>query len=136
MGAAMSFAFGDVGPLLIWLLIFVVFDVFTGVWAARRTTGWISHKYYIGITKKVLIFVMVSLAHGLDFLFNELIHHQIFESIVICAYAAGEFGSIIENLERGGLSGVVPPVIRRLVRVLNDKVESTVDKIADKEKRE
>lgn len=40
------------------------------------------------------------------------------------AYAAGEFGSIIETLERGGLGGAVPPVLRRLVKTLNERIEA------------
>ena len=85
---------------------------------------WSSHKNFLGILKKALMFAIVALAHGLDEVFAPVIHFQIFQSITICAYAAGEFGSIIETLERGGLGGAVPPVLRRLVKTLNERIEA------------
>ena len=39
----------------------------------------------------------------------------------------GEFGSIIETLERGGLGGAVPPVLRRLVKTLNERIEARAE---------
>lgn len=124
LGGALSFAFGDVAPLMIWLGCFIVADFFTGTWAALHTNTWSSKRNFIGIAKKVLMLCIVALAHGLDVVFAPLIGIQIFQSITICAYAAGEFGSVIENLERGGLGSVVPPVLRRLVQTLNDRIEA------------
>lgn len=127
IGGALSFAFGDIGPLLIWLTVFVGVDFATGTWAAIHTHTWSSHKNFIGILKKVLVFLVVALAHGLDEVFEPLIGICIFQSITICAYAAGEFGSIIENLERGGLGSVVPPVLRRIVATLEERIEAQAD---------
>ena len=73
------------------------------------------------------MFLVVALAHGLDEVFEPLIGICIFQSITICAYAAGEFGSIIENLERGGLGSVVPPVLRRIVATLEERIEAQAD---------
>lgn len=126
-GAAMSWAFGDVGPLLLWLVAFVSADFFTGIIAAWATSTWCSRRIYVGIAKKVLMFWIVALAHGLDQVFYPLIHIEVFQSITICAYAAGEFGSIIENLERAGLGGAIPPVLRRLVRAADAGLEHAVD---------
>lgn len=127
VGAAFSFAFGDVGPLLIWLMIFAFSDWILGTWIACRQGAWSSHKNFIGILKKVLMFGIVSLAHGLDEVFAPVIHFQIFQSITICAYCAGEFGSLIETLERGGFGSVVPPVLRRIVQTVNDRLEEKAD---------
>ena len=124
LGGARSFAFGDVGPLLWWLVIFTVTDFFLGTGIAVLQGRWSSHKNFLGILKKALMFAIVALAHGLDEVFAPVIHFQIFQSITICAYAAGEFGSIIETLERGGLGGAVPPVLRRLVKTLNERIEA------------
>lgn len=124
IGGALSFAFGDIGPLLIWLTVFVAADFATGTWAAIHTRTWESHQNFVGILKKALMFLVVALAHGLDEVFRPVIGVCIFQSITICAYAAGEFGSIIENLERGGLGSVVPPVLRRLVQTLEDRIEA------------
>lgn len=124
LGGALSFAFGDVGPLLWWLVIFTVTDFFLGAGIAVLQGQWSSHKNFLGILKKALMFTIVALAHGLDEVFAPVIHFQIFQSITICAYAAGEFGSIIETLERGGLGDAVPPVLRRLVKTLNERIEA------------
>ena len=131
-GGVFSWAFGDVGPLLLWLVVFAIIDFFCGTYAAIRNHEWSSHINFMGVAKKVTMFLIVALAHGLDTLFEPLLQFQIFQSITICAYAAGEFGSIIENLERGGLGGAVPPVLRRIVRTLNDGIEQKADQALSK----
>lgn len=126
-GGALSFAFGNVGPLLIWLTVFVVADIITGWMAARALHEWKSSRMFIGLLKKALMFAIVALSHGLDQLFAPLIGISIFQSITICAYAAGEFGSIIENLERAGLGGAVPPVLRSIIKSLEKRIEAKAD---------
>ncbi len=124
LGGALSFAFGDVGPLLIWLMIFVIGDFMTGLAGAWVHSSYSSKKLFIGVAKKLAIFGLVALAHGLDTIFEPMIQIQVFQSVTICAYAVGEFGSIIENLERAGLGDAVPPVLRRLVKTLDERVEA------------
>lgn len=68
-------------------------------------------------------------------LLNELLPFQLIESITICAYMSGEFGSIIENLDKMGLR-VVPPVVRKLIDALNAKLDRTVDKVAESDIKE
>ena len=127
VGAVLSFAFGDVGALLIWLTIFAFCDLVLGMWVAARQGLWNSHKVFVGVAKKTIMFLIVALSHGLDEAFKPIIHIQIFQSITICAYMAGEFGSIIETLERGGFGSVIPPVLRRIVQGVNDKLDDKVD---------
>ena len=81
LGGALSFAFGDVGPLLWWLVIFTVTDFFLGTGIAVLQGQWSSHKNFLGILKKALMFAIVALAHGLDEVFAPVIHFQIFQSI-------------------------------------------------------
>lgn len=131
LGGAMSFAFGDVGPFLVWLGIFVLADLFTGTAGALRTGTWESRRFGAGITKKVVYFSIVALAHGLDKVFQPIVQVEVMEYAVICAYAAGEFGSILENLERCGLGDAVPPSIRKLIKALNDRVDKTIDRIPE-----
>lgn len=127
VGGAFSFAFGDVGPLLMWLTIFTVTDFLLGTAVAIKLGQWSSHKNFVGVLKKALMFFIVALSHGLDEVFQPLIHFQIFQSITICAYCAGEFGSLIETLERGGFGSVVPPVLRRIVQTVNERLEEKAD---------
>ena len=128
MGGIFTFLYGDAGPLLIWLVVFVILDFLTGTLAAILTGTWTSKR-------NILAFCIVALAHGLDVAFSELLPFQIIESITICAYAAGEFGSIIENLDKMGLR-VVPPVVRKLIDALNAKLDRTVDKVAESDIKE
>lgn len=125
IGAAFSFAFGDnVSPLLWWLLIFTVADLTTGIFSAWYTSSYQSKKLFLGVAKKVSMFGIVALAHGLDAVFAPMLGIAFVQSITICAYCAGEFGSVIENLEKGGLGDAVPPVLRRLVKTLDERVEA------------
>lgn len=128
LGAAFSFAFGDIGALLIWLAVFVVLDYITGIVAALHNGEWKSRELFYGTIRKVIIFAMVALAHGLDTALHDLIPIDFVQSIVIVAYIAGEFGSIIENLERCGLGHVVPPVLRHILYAINLYIDKHVDK--------
>lgn len=132
MGGIFTFLYGDAGPLLIWLIVFVILDFLSGTLAAVLSGTWTSKRNMLGVLKKILAFCIVALAHGLDVAFNELLPFQLIESITICAYMAGEFGSIIENLDKMGLR-VVPPVVRKLIDALNAKLDKTIDKVADSE---
>lgn len=127
VGGFLSFAFGDIGPLFMWLIIFVCIDFITGTLAPIVRGTWTSKQCGIGVIKKVLYFCIVALAHGLDVVFSSLIHVEILQSIVICAYAAGEVGSILENIEACGFGSVIPSGIRRLIKALNERVENAVD---------
>ncbi len=135
MGGIFTFLYGDAGPLLIWLVVFVILDFLTGTLAAVLNGTWTSKRNALGVLKKMLALCIVALAHGLDVAFCELLPFQIIESITICAYMAGEFGSIIENLDKMGLR-VVPPVVRKLIDALNAKLDRTVDKVAESDIKE
>ena len=128
VGGMFSFAFGNVGPLLIWLAIFVVLDYITGILSALRNNKWSSRALFYGTIRKVIIFAMVALAHGLDVALHDLIHFDFVQSIIIVAYIAGEFGSIIENLEKGGLGHVVPPVFKHILDAINLYLDRQVEK--------
>lgn len=128
LGAMFSFAFGDIGPLLIWLAVFVVLDYITGILSALRNDQWSSRALFYGTIRKVIIFAMVALAHGLDVALHNIIHIDFVQSIIIVAYIAGEFGSIIENLEKGGLGHVVPPVFKHILDAINLYLDRQVEK--------
>ena len=128
VGAMFSFAFGDIGPLIIWLAVFVVLDYITGILSALRNDQWSSRALFYGTIRKVIIFAMVALAHGLDVALHNIIHIDFVQSIIIVAYIAGEFGSIIENLEKGGLGHVVPPVFKHILDAINLYLDRQVEK--------
>lgn len=118
----------SVAPLVWWFLIFVIADLITGIWAAMKTGAWSSKRLSFGMVKKGLAFAIIILAHGLDVSFWYILHDMpIFQSVTLCAYACGEFGSIIENIERAGYGDALPPALRRIFLSLEARLERAVD---------
>lgn len=128
VGACFSFAFGDVAPLMLWLAIFVSADMVTGMLSAIRQKSWCGKKLFWGVIRKVAMFTIIALAHGLDVALHDLIHIDFVQSVVIVAYTAGEFGSVIKNLEKAGLGGIVPPVLRYILYAINQYLEERASK--------
>ena len=128
VGAAFSFAFGDVAPLILWLAIFVTADMVTGILGAIRNNNLSGKKLFYGTIRKVVMFCIIALAHGLDASLQDLISFDFVQSIVIVAYTAGEFGSVIKNLEKAGLGGIVPPVLRYILYAINQYLEERASK--------
>lgn len=133
VGAVWAFAFGDITVIFYGLLAFAGLDLLTGCVGAARHGEFTTHRCYIGINKKIVMILFVVLAKVVDQAFDTLLHYQLFQSIIICAYMLGEMTSIIENFEKCGLEGVVPPVIKRMLAVFNRKLETTVETIAEDE---
>ena len=73
MGGIFTFLYGDAGPLLIWLVVFVILDFLSGTLAAVLNGTWTSKRNMLGVLKKILAFCIVALAHGLDVAFCELL---------------------------------------------------------------
>lgn len=55
----------------------------------------------------------------------------VFQSVTLCAYACGEFGSIIENVEKAGYGEALPPALRKIFLTLEKRLENTVDSKLD-----
>lgn len=124
LGAAFSFLFGDnAAQLLTWLAIFVGLDYATGVYAALRTGTFSSRIGYIGIPKKIFIFLMVALCHGLDVACG----FAWCEQLAIFAYCVNEFGSLVENIIRAGHGDLIPNFIHRVLSIMHDKVDASLE---------
>ena len=100
----------------------------TGMLSAIRKNAWCGKKLFWGVTRKVAMFTIIALAHGLDVALHDLIHIDFVQSVVIVAYTAGEFGSVIKNLENAGLGGIVPPVLRYILYAINQYLEERASK--------
>ena len=115
IGLIYSTTLQSVAPLVWWFLIFVIADLITGIWAAIKTGTWSSKRLSFGMVKKGLAFAIIILAHGLDVSFWYILHDMpVFQSVTLCAYACGEFGSIIENVEKAGYGEALPPALRKI----------------------
>ncbi|WP_435299707.1 phage holin family protein [Timonella sp. A28] len=99
---------GDFDGLLYSLLIFVVADYISGVFVAINARQLSSAVGFRGISRKILIFALVGLAHLLDVYIIGV--PGILRTVTILFYLANEGISLIENATRLGLP--VPTSIR------------------------
>ena len=121
VGAAFSFLVGGVDKLLTALLIFVVIDYATGLIAAWKTATLDSKKGFDGIKRKVVMLVIVIMAHWIDV---SIFGVSTCRSMVIFAYLGNEGLSIIENLDRMGYGEYIPAFIREKLAQLRSEKES------------
>lgn len=125
IGAAFSFLVGGVDKLITALLVFVVLDYVTGLAAAWKTETLDSKKGFEGIKRKIVMLLIVILAHWIDV---SIFGVSTFRSMVIFAYLGNEGLSIVENLDRMGYREYIPAFIRdKLVQLRNEK-ESLSDR--------
>ena len=103
--------------------------------AAWRTNTYTTKKFSLGIFKKVFMFVMVALAHGLDIIFEPVLGICVMQPITLCAYALAEVSSIVENMIKAGLEDCVPPTLRKLIHAVSAHLEQTVDKLDPEDKK-
>lgn len=125
--SSMLWLAGGIDISLTWLFIFCVIDYITGTWSAFRQGQWTSKVGGKGIVKKLLIFLFVVLAHGID----EVCHIDYIRQAVIIAYIINESGSILENIETLGYGKVIPPILRHGLKFLKMKNETILDQNSD-----
>lgn len=137
LGTLFQFAFGQWTDGLQWLTCLVIGDFITGTIGAFRQGEWNADQGAKGIFRKVLLFAFVSLAHGIDITLADMgLTAFSFMSLTVTALSVTEAGSIIENLDRMGLGGYVPPVIRQGLKVIRLAVEKKMQKMEGKEDAE
>ena len=109
IGAAFSFLVGGIDQLITALLVFVVIDYVTGLIAAWKTATLDSKKGFEGIKRKVVMLLIVIMAHWID---ASIFGISTCRSMVIFAYLGNEGLSILENLDRMGYGEYIPSFIR------------------------
>jgi toxin secretion/phage lysis holin len=125
VGSFFSFAFGSWDALMMYLLLFMVIDYFTGI-TRGIVKKELTHKIsYIGLAKKVGILVIVAVAHGLDQLLvtmeTSIFNTQFpaIRTIVIWGYIINEVTSILENIKQIGVP--IPPILEKVLSILKDE---------------
>lgn len=121
LGGIGSFLFGGWPALLTVLLAFVITDYITGIIAGAIEGKLSSQVGMKGIAKKVMIFLIVAVAHLAD---TAVGMGNIFRDAAIFFYLANELLSILENAGRIGVP--IPSAIQKAVEILNGK--SNMDK--------
>jgi toxin secretion/phage lysis holin len=116
IGACISCFFGGWGQLLNILLLLVIFDYISGV-AASAIEGRLSSAIGAkGIAKKVLIFLIVAVAHQIDLIMGK---GSLLMDAAIFFYLANELLSITENAGRSGIP--LPDQLKQAVEILRGK---------------
>lgn len=119
-GGLVGWYLGGVDPSLYTLLAFVVVDYITGVLRAVNEKTLSSRVGTKGITKKVLIFLLVGVGHMLDV---QLGTGNVLRDAVIFFYISNEGISLLENAVAIGLP--VPEKLREILQQLHEKKEET-----------
>ena len=121
-GGLASFLFGGWSALLQTLVLFIVLDYVIGVMVAGYHGQLNSKVGFKGIAKKVLILLLVAVAHQIDLLLGD---GSLIRDSVIFFYIANELLSILETVGKTNLP--IPDVLRKAVETLNSKGEGKVD---------
>jgi toxin secretion/phage lysis holin len=116
LGAAAGYLFGNWYPLIGLLITFITLDYLAGLLAAAYEGRLSSKVGFRGIAKKVMIFLIVAVAHLSDQIIG--LDHVVMNT-TIYFYLANELLSIVENAGRTGLP--VPQPIRNMIEILKGK---------------
>ncbi len=111
VGGWLGWFLGGCDGLLYALIAFVVIDYITGVMCAIADKKLSSATGFKGICRKVLIFLLVGIAHILDV--NIIGSGSVLRTAAVFFYISNEGISIIENAGRIGL-----PIPKKLKAVL------------------
>lgn len=134
-GAIIGFFIGGADGLIKALIVFAIVDYITGVAAAAIEHKLNSEIGFKGITKKLLLFCIVGVAHVLDL--YVLGTGAVCRSAVVLFYIANEGLSIIENVARCGLP--IPEKLKIILEQLkednNATDKGTTDNRRDKDGR-
>lgn len=123
-----SYAVGGVDVAVQWLFTFMLIDYILGTLAACKTHAWSSTTGFRGIIKKVIIFCVVAVCHGLDEVVGT---GGALRSAAIIAYSINEVGSMLENLTRMGYGGIIPPVLQQSLQKIQEDKNLTTKKKGD-----
>ncbi|OPG88082.1 phage holin family protein [Limosilactobacillus reuteri] len=117
IGAFLGWFLGGLDGFLYVLLIFMVVDYITGVLCAINEHKLSSEIGFRGLTRKVLILLLVSIAHCLDIYL--LKNGSAIRTATIFFYISNEGISLLENTSRLGLP--VPDKLKSVLQQLHDK---------------
>lgn len=123
IGGWLGYFLGGCDGLLYALLAFVVIDYITGIMCAIADHSLSSEVGFKGICRKVLIFLLVGIAHILDV--HVIGSGGALRTAIIFFYISNEGVSLLENSAHLGLP--VPEKIKVVLEQLHDRSESKED---------
>ncbi len=120
VGAFLNLALGGLDMPVMALLVLVILDYMSGMYAGFKTGCLSSQVGFKGIIKKMVIFVIVAFAVLVD---HAIQMGHFLRTMTICAYALNEALSIVENADRIGWGEHIPAFLRGRLEQL--RVEKT-----------
>ena len=117
IGGWVGYFVGGMDGLLTALVILMALDYITGVMCAIVDKQLSSSIGFKGIFKKVLIFLLVGVAHIVDM--NVIGTGEALRTATICFYLSNEGVSLLENAGRLGLP--IPDKLKTILAQLHDK---------------
>ena len=120
IGGWLGYFVGGVDGLMTALIIFMVIDYITGLMCAVADRKLSSAVGFRGICKKVLIILLVGVAHIVDL--HVVGTGSALRSAVVCFYLSNEGVSLLENAGHLGLP--IPEKIKTVLEQLHDRAEN------------
>lgn len=120
-GGWLGYFLGGCDGLLIALVIFAVADYITGVMCAVADKKLSSEVGFKGICRKVIIFMLVGIAHIIDV--NLIATGSVLRTAVIFFYLSNEGVSLLENAGHLGLP--IPEKLKIVLEQLHDRSEKS-----------
>ena len=124
VGGWLGYFLGGCDGLLIALAVFVVADYITGVMCAVSDKKLSSEVGFEGICRKIIIFLLVGIAHILDV--TMIATGSVLRTAVIFFYLSNEGVSLLENAAHLGLP--IPEKLKNVLEQLHDRAEKDGDK--------
>ncbi|MGU8032989.1 phage holin family protein [Streptococcus suis] len=117
IGGLIGSLFGELDGILYALLVFIIIDYLTGIFAAVVEKQLSSSIGFRGIFKKIAILFLVSLGHLID---TAIIKQGgTIRTMVIFFYLSNEGLSILENTVRIGLP--IPEKLQVILKQINER---------------
>ena len=120
-GGWLGYFLGGCDGLLLALVLFAVADYITGVMCAVADKKLSSEVGFKGICRKVIIFMLVGVAHVIDV--NVIATGSVLRTAVIFFYLSNEGVSLLENAGHLGLP--IPEKLKILLEQLHDRSEKS-----------
>ena len=128
LGGFLGWYLGGVDGFLYALIAFVLVDYITGVMCAIADKKLSSAVGFRGICRKVLIFLLVGVAHIVDL--HVVGSGSALRGAVVCFYLSNEGVSMLENAAHLGLP--IPEKLKAILEQLHDReVSATPDDTTD-----
>ena len=120
-GGWLGYFLGGCDGLLLALVLFAVADYITGVMCAVADKKLSSEVGFKGICRKVIIFMLVGVAHVIDV--NVIATGSVLRTAVIFFYLSDEGVSLLENAGHLGLP--IPEKLKIVLEQLHDRSEKS-----------